>query len=195
MLPIILDLARYRVLLIGESAAAARRLASLDKAGARDIGLFAPKPGAALASAAGSRLVRRLPERSEIAAARLVFLADRAAPYVTGIAATARAAGALLHIEDDPAASDFSLPAVLRRGDLAIAVSTGGASPALAVGLRDRLAEIIGPDWESRTKEIAALRREWRSDGADGETLKRRTREWLGRQPSTSPTNPERRNS
>jgi precorrin-2 dehydrogenase len=181
MLPLVLDLARCGVVLVGDGAAAARRLALLAEAGAHEVRLFAPAPSEALRAAAGARLTPRLPAGQEIAAARLVFLSDRGAPYVADLAAAARAAGALVHVEDDPAASDFSLPAILRRGALTIAVSTGGASPALAVGLRDALAALIGPEWQERTAEIAALRRTWRADGADAERLKRRTAEWLAR--------------
>ena len=190
MLPVVLDLARCGVALVGDGPAAMRRLTLLDEAGAGEVRLFAPAPNDALVAAAGSRLVRRLPEMAEIAAARLVFISNRTQPYVARIAAAARAAGALVHIEDDPARSDLHLPAVLRRGDLSIAVSTGGASPALAVGLRDALADLVGPEWRERTAEIARLRQAWRADGADAEMLKRRTADWLGRQdwPTHSPS-------
>ncbi|MGH6991133.1 MAG: precorrin-2 dehydrogenase/sirohydrochlorin ferrochelatase family protein [Stellaceae bacterium] len=182
MLPIVLNLVTCRVMLIGDDAAAVRRLCLIEAAGAENVRVFAPMPVAELVTAAGSRLVRRLPDRAEIAAARLVFMSDRHASYIAAIAAMARAAGVLLHIEDDPARSDFALPAILRRGDLCVAVSTGGASPALAVALRDRIAGIIGSDWDARTAEIARLRRAWRADGADAEKLKQRTADWLGRQ-------------
>jgi precorrin-2 dehydrogenase/sirohydrochlorin ferrochelatase len=174
MLPIVLDLARFDTVVIGDRDAAARRRTWLEEAGG--------KPRVYSSSA--------LPGEPELAGARLVFIADRHAPYAADLAAQARANGALVHIEDDPARSDFHMPAVLRRGELMLAVSTGGASPALAVRLKRALAELFGPEWRGRTEEIALLRRAWRADGADAETLKRRTEDWLDRQewlPELSP--------
>src|SRR6266508_1120788 len=54
---------------------------------------------------------------------------------------------------DDPDHCDFAAPAVVRRGELVIAVSTGGRSPALASRLRRLLEERFGPEWE----ELSAL--------------------------------------
>ena len=177
MLPIVLDLGRCDIVLVGDGAAAKKRRQLLDEAGAARLRVFTPP---------------QLPTESELATARLVFIADRAAPYVADLAIRARACGALVHIEDEPAHSDLHLPAVLRRGSLAIAISTGGASPALAVRLKQALGEWIGPEWRGRTEEIAALRRHWRDAGADAQSLKQRTwdlierRRWLPRLPSRS---------
>jgi precorrin-2 dehydrogenase / sirohydrochlorin ferrochelatase len=182
MLPLVVDLAGLRVLLIGEGAAALRRLELLDEAGARDLAVYAERPAAALARRAGNRLLRRLPSSAELAAARLVFISDREARTTPGLAATARAAGALVHVEDAPALSDLQAPAVLRRGALTIAVSTGGASPGLAVQVKRFLGRLFGPEWGERLDSLAALRQDWRRSGADAATLSRRTEAWIERQ-------------
>ncbi|HEY7992436.1 MAG TPA: NAD(P)-dependent oxidoreductase [Stellaceae bacterium] len=166
MLPVTLDPDKFAILLIGEGPAADRRQATLEESGAKQVRRF------------GSGHV---PGDSDLTGVRLVFIADRTAPEIDAIAARSRAAGALVHIEDDPARSDLHMPAVLRRGDLAIAISTGGASPALAVRLKRALAELFGPEWQGRTQELAALRREWRQLGADAEALKHRTEELIER--------------
>jgi precorrin-2 dehydrogenase / sirohydrochlorin ferrochelatase len=182
MLPLVVDLAGLRVLLIGDGAAALRRLELLDEAGARDLAVYAERPAPALARRAGNRLRRRLPTSAELAAARLVFISDRGAPATPGLAATARAAGALVHVEDAPALSDLQAPAVLRRGALTIAVSTGGASPGLAVQVKRFLNRLFGPEWGERLDRLAALRQDWRRSGADAATLSRRTEAWIERQ-------------
>jgi precorrin-2 dehydrogenase / sirohydrochlorin ferrochelatase len=179
MLPVMLDLARLPAILIGDGAAAEKRLRLLDEAGAAKLAIFAERPGAALALTAGDRLHRRLPRAEETAAARVVFVADRNAPYVEEIAAQARAAGAFLHIEDDPARSDLHMTAVLRRGELTIAVSTGGASPGLAVRIKRHLAHLFGPEWGERVAAIARLRRQWRAEGAGIDALAARTEQWI----------------
>lgn len=175
MLPVVLDLACCDIVLIGDGAAAAKRRRLLEEAGATRLRVFTA-----------------MPSDAALTSARLVFISDRHAPYVADLAARARAASALVHIEDDPANSDLHMPAVLRRGDLAIAISTGGASPALAVRLKRALGALFGPEWQGRTEEIAALRRQWRDEGADPDTLKRETetlierRRWLPRLSSRS---------
>ena len=182
MLPMVLDVARLRLILVGNGAAAERRLTLLDEAGAADLTVYADDPTPALAHAAAGRLVRRLPSAQELAAARVVFVAERGARHARDLAATARAAGALVHVEDEPAHSDLHAPATLRRGDLTIAVSTGGQSPALAVQVKRFLGALFGTEWQRRLDELAALRHGWREGGADSETVVRWTEEWVGRQ-------------
>jgi precorrin-2 dehydrogenase/sirohydrochlorin ferrochelatase len=182
MLPLVLDLSRLKLALIGEGAAALRRLALLDAAGAADLTVYAATPSPELAHAAGSRLVRRLPTAAELAAARLVFISDRCAPYCRGLAAAARASGALVHVEDEPALGHVQAPAVLRRGDLTIAVSTGGKSPGLAVRLKRFLGTLFGPEWQGRLDALAARRRGWRASGVEAETIARWSEAWVDRQ-------------
>jgi siroheme synthase-like protein len=71
----------------------------------------------------------------------------------------ARRAGALVNAADDPRRCDFFLPAVLRRGGLTVAVSTGGASPALARAVRDELDRLV-PESYGLLLEVAASVRE-----------------------------------
>lgn len=178
MLPISLDLARLRVLLVGEGAAACRRLALLDEAGARTLDVYAPEPASELAEPAGARLRRRWPHPGEVVEAHLVFVAGAPEPVADEIGRIARAAGVLVNVEDDRRQSDFHSAAVVRRGDLCVAVSTNGQSPGLAALLRRWLERRIGPEWGLRLDEIAALRRVWRATDPDPAALGRRTRDW-----------------
>jgi precorrin-2 dehydrogenase/sirohydrochlorin ferrochelatase len=68
--------------------------------------------------------------------------------------------GCLINVVDDPAHSNFTLPAVLQRGDLTIAISTGGASPALARRLRERLEALIAPEYGPLVEVLRQLRPE-----------------------------------
>ncbi|HXP31834.1 MAG TPA: NAD(P)-dependent oxidoreductase [Stellaceae bacterium] len=182
MLPLVLDVSRLRLLLLGGGEAALRRLQLLEEAGARDVAVFAAAPTAQLAAAAGARLRRRWPSAEELAAAQLVFIVGIPAPHCEGLARAAREAGAIVHIEDLPLLSDAHAPAVLRRGDLTIAVSTGGASPTLAVQIKQFLARLFGPEWQARLEQMSARRRSWRAAGADAATIAQWTEEWLGRE-------------
>jgi len=62
------------------------------------------------------------------------------------------------NVEDVPELCTFILPALHRRGDITVAVSTGGASPALAQWLRDRFATQIGFEHEQLAGELRRVR-------------------------------------
>lgn len=181
MLPLMLDVARLRVILVGNGPAALKRLRLLDEAGASALTVHADAPSDALAAAAGSRLRRSLPTTRDFAAVQLLFIADPGSAQRATLAAAARAHGIIVHVEDEPLLSDAQAPAVLRQGPLTIAVSTGGASPTLAVRIKRFLGEFFGPEWRERLDEVAALRRHWRQTGARPATIALRTDEWISR--------------
>jgi len=68
--------------------------------------------------------------------------------------------GCLVNVVDDPQHSSFILPAVIQRGEMSIAISTGGGSPALARRLRERIETLIGPEYGLLTELLGALRPE-----------------------------------
>ena len=72
---------------------------------------------------------------------------------------------------DDPANCSFVLPAVLRRGDLTVAVSTAGRSPAVASWLRRRLEAEIGPEYAALLDLVAEAREAARGAGGSGESV------------------------
>src|SRR5205823_7677405 len=72
----------------------------------------------------------------------------------------------LLNVVDLPEACTFLAPAVLERGDLRVAVGTGGASPGLAARLRRELEERIGPEYATFVAILGAVRRSLVDDPA-----------------------------
>jgi precorrin-2 dehydrogenase/sirohydrochlorin ferrochelatase len=80
-------------------------------------------------------------------------------------------AGVWVNGADDPANCSFTLPSVVRRGDLQIAVSTGGRSPALATWLRRRLEGQIGPEYSTLLDLLAAERDTLKAAGRSTEGL------------------------
>lgn len=179
MYPVVFPPAGLRVVLVGAGDAAVRRLAGLDGAGITDIAVFSPEPTGPLAEAADKRLRSGLPGADDLTGARLVFVAGLDDGVSADLAALARAAGALVNVEDRIALCDFHVPAVVRRGRLLLTVSTGGGAPGLASRLRRSLETRFGPEWAGRLDELAAARDGWKADGADQQALARRTREWL----------------
>lgn len=179
MLPMTLDLSRLRLALIGAGPAALQRLKRLDAAGVTTLAVYAPEVSVAVAASAGLRLVRRLPRADEFAGIQIAFIAGLAPAAAAAIAAQARAAGAIVHVEDVPEQSDVQMPAVLHRGDLTITVSTAGRSPALASEIVRALGRIIGPEWSARLNEISARRKRWRAAGLDSAAVRQWTTDWL----------------
>jgi precorrin-2 dehydrogenase / sirohydrochlorin ferrochelatase len=179
MLPISIDLAQIRVMLVGGGERACRRLGLLDDAGASDLIVYAPEPVPELERLAGARLRQRWPAAVEIARAQLVFVAGVPEPIRSNIRLVATAAGVLISVEDDRENSNFHSAAVIRRGGLSIAISTGGKSPGLAALMRQVLDRRIGPEWEVLLDELAALRQAWRAAGADAAVVARHTRDWV----------------
>ncbi len=74
-------------------------------------------------------------------------------------------AGVFVNAADDPSHCSATLPARLDRGRLLLTVSTSGDSPALAGWLRDRLAEVVGPEHEALLELLAEARAELASEG------------------------------
>jgi siroheme synthase-like protein len=89
---------------------------------------------------------------------RLAFCTDPADREAQTVAAEARALGVPINVTDRPYLCSFIMPAIVRRGPLQIAVSTSGASPALAKLIRGELEEVIGPEYESLVTILASLR-------------------------------------
>jgi precorrin-2 dehydrogenase/sirohydrochlorin ferrochelatase len=81
------------------------------------------------------------------------------------VAAAARARGVLVNVLDRPALCDFIAPALVRRGPLQVAISTGGRSPFMASHLRKQLEEDYGPEWGELVEMVGQLRDRLRADG------------------------------
>ncbi len=79
----------------------------------------------------------------------------------------------LVNVVDDTPRCNFIAPAILRKGDLAIAISTGGRAPALAVRLKERLEEQLGPEYERFLELSRQLRAPLAKHIPDFETRKK----------------------
>ena len=169
MLPIVLDLARVPVALVGRDAQALKRLRLLEADGVARVRIFSDTPSEALRAYAGERLVERLPSAADLAGSRVVFVADLPPEDIGDIATAATIAGAFVNVEDQRGWCDFHSPSVVRRGDLVIAVSTNGQSPALAARIRATLEALFPPAWAERVTELGRLRRRLRAHGLGAE--------------------------
>jgi precorrin-2 dehydrogenase / sirohydrochlorin ferrochelatase len=161
--PVLLELAGRRAVVIGEFAVEAGKVEGLLAAGA-EVTVVAKGPEAALDRLEGDPRVvvhRRGYGGSDDLAGAVVCVASAAEPAVRdAIAADARAAGVLVNVMDDVPNCDFAAPAIVRRGDLVIAIGTGGRAPALASRLRAELADRFGPEWTELMDVVGRVRAE-----------------------------------
>jgi precorrin-2 dehydrogenase/sirohydrochlorin ferrochelatase len=114
---------------------------------------------------------------SSLTGLKLLFVAGLQKRDAEPLARRGRASGVLVNVEDVPSLCDFHVPALVRRGDLVIAVSTGGRAPGLAKLLRQWLDARFGPEWAGYLDQAGDARAAWRADGARAEELSRRTRQ------------------
>ncbi len=143
--PIVLDLAGVPVLVVGGGRVALRKIEGLLAARA-DVTAVATHVIEGI-HALPIQVVTRAWEASDLDAARLVVTATDDPAVNAAVSAEALRRGIWVNSADDPANCTFTLPAVARDGAVTVAVSTGGASPALASHLRgeiERWLEEIG---------------------------------------------------
>lgn len=155
MLPINLDAAKLPIALIGDGPRAARRLELLLDAGAANVS--------------------RVPPDADLSGFRVVYVADFDEDRSREIASRARAAGALVNVEDVTELCDFHTPAMIRRGDLTVTVATGGRAPGLAGALAAYLGKMFGAAWALRLDLLEAKRRNWRAEGLDHRAIREAT--------------------
>jgi siroheme synthase-like protein len=161
--PVSLEVAGRRCVVFGTSAVA-RAEALLDA-------------GAVVA------VIARPHEEGDLAGAFLAIAATGDAAESARIFAEAERESVLLNAVDDPAHCHFAVPAVLRRGDLTVTVSTGGRAPGYARRLRDELGGVVDAEYGTLVDLIGEVRDELRAErpaGADFDRWAARWRDALG---------------
>lgn len=159
-----------RCLVVGGGPVAARKVAGLRACGAQ-VHVIAPSVAEAIKQQPGVTWDERPYDPADLNGRRLVIAATNDHEVNAAVFRDAEAAGVWVNGADDPAHCSFTLPSVIRRGDLLLTVSTGGRSPALAVWLRERLEDEIGPEYEVLLDLLAAERETIRASGRSSEDV------------------------
>lgn len=167
-LPLFLDVTDRSCVVIGGGAIAERRIRALEEARAA-VTVISPDITEGIARLVERGRVRHIARRyrdGDLSGATLAFVAiDNEARLVAEEAARR---GIPVNVADTPALCTFIAPSVVRRGDLQIAISTGGASPATARMLRERLEADIGPEYAPLLQVMRAAREFLRANEPDG---------------------------
>lgn len=154
--PVCLDLTGKPCLVVGGGPVALEKARGLHEAGAA-VTVVAPAVVPKL-RALDVELVERPFADSDVRGHMLVVSTTGEDAVAARVAAAAARAGVFCNAADVPALCSFILPAVHREGPILVAVSTGGASPALAQWLRARIAELVRPEHAQLAERLAALR-------------------------------------
>lgn len=158
--PIYLDLRERPCVLVGGGQVAERKALSLLEAGA-DVTVVSPSLTRKLRELSSSGKINHLAktyEDRDIAGAHLVVAATSSPEVNTAIGRLCRKKQVLVNVAAPPEESSFIVPSVVERGELLIAVSTGGASPALSKKIRQELEERYGPEYGLFLRKMAAVR-------------------------------------
>jgi precorrin-2 dehydrogenase / sirohydrochlorin ferrochelatase len=161
LFPAFLKLQGRRCLVVGAGPVAEEKIESLLRAGAT-VRVVAPLATSHVQAWARAKKIRWQPRKfhlADLTGAFLVVAATSSPALHAKIFRQARRRGVLCNVVDDPAHCDFYYGAVVRRGELQIAISTGGHSPALAQRLRKKLESEIGAEYEHWLAALGAARR------------------------------------
>ncbi len=151
-----LDLHHRPCLVVGGGSVAAEKVRGLLDCGAQ-VTVVAPEVAAEVARMP-VRVLRRRYRSSDLDGCYLVVAATSRPQVNRRVFADAEARRVFCNVVDTPELSSFILPAVHRQGPIAVAVSTGGASPALAQRLRDEAARLVRPEHADLARRLQALR-------------------------------------
>jgi len=165
--PVFLDLKGKLCVVVGGGRVAERKVRSLLKAGA-SVKVISPQVSKSLHQSELKGKITRQARSFRSNDLRGAFLAIAATDdRATNERVSRQALGLKIpvNVVDDPARSSFIVPSLVERGDLLVAISTSGQSPALAKILRQRLQREIGPEFSSLLKLLGAVRRKLRSCG------------------------------
>ena len=163
MLPVLLNLSGKLVVIVGAGAVGLRKLTAVIESGAT-VRLIDPRPIPKL-SASVAHIAEAYREE-HLDGAALAFAC--ATPEVNAqVVADCHARGIWVNVATSPTEGDFLLPAVVRRGELTLAVSTGGASPALARRIREKLEAEFDDEFAEFVRVLAEVRMEVLAKVAD----------------------------
>jgi precorrin-2 dehydrogenase/sirohydrochlorin ferrochelatase len=183
LFPIFVKLEGRLVVVIGGGSVAEAKIPSMLGAGAR-VRLIAPSITPQIAERVRLGRIDWLPKEFEAADLNGAFLviAATSAPRVNeAVFREAEARGLLCNAVDDIEHCHFYYGAVVQRGDLQIAISTNGKSPALAQRLRKELELELGPEYEVWLEWLGAAREALRASGPSSESTKKLLHELASR--------------
>jgi precorrin-2 dehydrogenase/sirohydrochlorin ferrochelatase len=162
--PIFLDLTGRRCIVIGGGVVAERKIEGLLSAGA-EITVVSPEISEGLRLLIAQRSIKHMArnyETGDLAGYGLAFVATGDGATASAVFSEARERGIWVNCADAPSFCDFILPAVIRRGELAVAISSGGTSPAGTRAIREELESYLTEEFAQLVQTASEVRVELR---------------------------------
>ncbi len=175
LFPMFMKLEGRSCLVVGAGAVGEPKIGSLIAAGA-SIRVVAPQATAAVAEWAQAGAITweaRAFNRADLDGTFMVIAATKSSDLNAAIFHEARQRNILCNVVDDPEHCDFYYPAVVRRGDFQLAISTNGQSPALAQRIRRELEIQFGPEYGEWLEELGRIRQQLFDSKIDPEERRR----------------------
>lgn len=166
--PVFLDLHQKRCVIIGGGKLAESKIDKLLEAGAK-ITVVSPKINAGIKTAlerGDLEWLEREYHTGDLAGAFLGIAATNMRSVNQRIFQEAEDLGILLNVVDDPSQCTFIAPSIVNRGPVTVAISTGGASPALARKLRETLSDSPALQWADMAGVLSRARKQVKKQGA-----------------------------
>jgi precorrin-2 dehydrogenase/sirohydrochlorin ferrochelatase len=173
--PAFIDLQNRLVLVVGGGIVAERKVETLLETGAQ-VTVVSPQITEQLDAYSQSNRITVRQRRfipSDVDGVSLVISATDDPTTQTEVAAIAASKNILVNTVDKPELCSFIVPAILRRGDITIAISTSGRSPSLAAELRARLDRVLTDEFARTAKVLGAVRQEVHRNFAGSDDRKR----------------------
>ena len=165
--PIFLNIKGRKCVVVGGGQVALRKVNALLKHGA-NVEVISADPCQELGKLADKGEVHILSRDyapGDLVGALIAIAATDNSKINGEVAREAEGRGTLINVVDDPHSSDFIFPSYLSRGDVTIAVSTGGKSPALARKIRSNIEKGIGTEYASLALLVSEVRSELKRRG------------------------------
>lgn len=160
--PVLVSISEKLCVVVGGGAVAERKIKRLLAEKAR-VRIVSPEVTSLLAELARRQLCQWQQKNytyGDLDGAFLVFAATDSPEVQKRIYEDAERQGILVNVIDNPKQCSFQVPATLQRGDLTLAVSTNGKSPAVAAMVRRRLEKQYGPEFEQLLRLMGQLRQQ-----------------------------------
>src|SRR5438132_9023594 len=165
--PVFLDIAGKPVIVIGGGNIAHQKVVGLLKVDA-EVTVVSPELNpdmSSLAKVGSFRHISRDYEAGDLEGYVLAFVATDDRSVNATVAAEGKERRVWVNAVDDPPYCDFIMPGVAQQGDLIVAVSTSGTSPAMARKMREEIEAFLTEDWALMLELAAEVRAELRSKG------------------------------
>ena len=162
--PVNLDVERRKCVVVGGGKIAEKKVLGLLECGA-DVSVISPQLVANLKELSDKRVIKYLKRAykpGDLKGAYLVVASTNSHKVNRRVGEEARRLGILVNVVSAPSLSDFSVPAVLRRGEFMLTVSTSGKSPALSRRLRMELEDAFGDEYDAFTEILGRIRKRFR---------------------------------